>query len=127
MVWLLLIALLALTGLVGVRWSRKDSIQNTALFGGSIALIALTYAVGVLHWAVAGTGVTVKEAEQLRADLYATKEDVAKLASLALQSAFVVADGASRVGGTPEEHMEQLKGYVRQWEELTHVPVGQLQ
>ncbi len=127
---LLVVALLAVVALSGSRWwsEAKPSTQTTALFGAFVLLLVLAYAVGVLEWDVAGSTLRVRrQVRRAQQDVLATKDEVTEIAQLALKAAFVVADGSSRYGGTPEEHLRALRGYVQSLDALTKKPAGDLQ
>jgi hypothetical protein len=101
-------------GLTGWRAWHRPSRENHALFGGILLLFVLIYCVSVLDLKIGGSGLTIEQAEKVRKDVYAAKEDIDRTAQAMLKASLVLADGASRYGGVPSVHKEQIQDYFKQ-------------
>jgi hypothetical protein len=110
----LLVVLGVILLLSGLRAWHDANRDNYALFGTVLLLFVLVYSVTLLNLRVTGNGLTFEQAENVKKEIYAAKEDVEKIAESTLKTAFVLADGSSRFGGMPAEHKAQIEQYFKQ-------------
>jgi hypothetical protein len=97
----------------GYRAWQIPNRDNYALFASALLLFVLIYCVSVMNLRIGGSGLTVEQAETVKKEIYAAKDDVAKIAESTLKTALVLADGSSRFGGMPGEHKEQIEQYFK--------------
>lgn len=122
----LLVALTAILILAGVKWHKNQTRDNVLFFGFMVLLTSVLYSVVVLDIRIAAPNVSVERIEKVRNEVFATKQDIAQIAGLVIKSAFVLSDGSSRFGGTPQEHRAKLEEYARELAVLTRQNQGEL-
>ncbi len=123
---ILLLCLVIILILAGYKWFRNPTRDNVFFFAALIFLTTVLYSVTVLDLRITGSNVSLEKIETARTQVVATKDEIAKIAGLVIKSAFVLSDGSSRFGGTPQEHKTKLEEYASQLAALTKQNPGQL-
>lgn len=101
------------------KWHRQPFKDNLMFLGFMVLLTSALYSVVILDIRIEGTNLSVQKIEKAKEEIFATKRDISKIAEVVIKSAFVLADGSSRLGGTPAEHKAKLEEYTKELTELT--------
>ena len=105
-VWFILIVLsIFLIGAASLLWNNR--VRDNYIFTGFILLLFVTiYSVSVLGYRITGSSIGIEEA---RKEIEASKKEISAVATALLKITYLAANGSSRWGGIPKEHLEEIQ------------------
>jgi len=89
-------------------------VENYVLFGFALLLFTIVYCVMLLDVRITGSSVGIERAKR---EIEQSKEQMSLLARNMFKTAFILADGSARWGGTPPEHKEKIREYMESLDE----------
>lgn len=104
-----ILIILAAIGIYAFFWAKENQTKEALLFFGfMILLFTIIYATSVLNYKISGA-VDISKLEQTKQEVYVAKKEVEEITNGLMEISFILADGSSRWGGMPQEHLNEIK------------------
>ena len=101
---ILILLLVFVVGAAYALWGNRSR-ENYVFMGFVLLLFVTVYSVSVLGYRITGSNIGIEEA---RKEIEASKLEVSTIATTLLKITYLAANGSSRWGGMPKEHLEEI-------------------